>query len=163
VDRIRSNSLFEFRVGRSSSAQILRQFVKFGLVGLSGVGVGLGVLNICMWIWTCFPVANVVAFLVAVSWNFLLNRHFTFERVHKPIFRQWLEFIIACLGGAGVNWTVSMSLYYTISYFHQHYNYAALIGVGVSSLFNFMASRYYVFQKSKAVAEVSYSEKEKSF
>jgi len=150
----------QYPPSHDSLLKIVQQFIKFGLVGLSGVGVGLGVLNVCMWIWPCFPVANVIAFLIAVSWNFLLNRRFTFEPVNKSVFRQWLEFVIACLGGAGMNWAVSMTLYYTISYFHQHYNYAALIGVGISALFNFIVSRYYVFHKNKLSKELSYSELE---
>ena len=126
--------------------ELFRQLITFGGIGLSGVAVGLGTLNLCMILWRNFPVANMIAFLVAVTWNFFLNRRFTFKPVDKPLFRQWLEFAIACLGGTVVNWIVSMSLYYNVSFFNAHYNFAALAGVAAGCLFNFTSSRLYVFK-----------------
>jgi len=128
---------------------VFRQFLSFGIVGLTGVVVGLGTLNICMLIWHNFPLANVAAFLVAVTWNFFLNRRFTFTPTDKVVFRQWLEFITACLGGTLLNWIVSLTLYYSLVFFHYHYNFAAIIGIAVAALSNFTCSRLYVFKNKR--------------
>ena len=125
----------------------LAQFFKFGLIGLSGMVIGLAILNLFMFSMHNFPLANIIAFIVAASWNFLLNRQFTFEKIKKTFFRQWLEFVIACLGGAVANWTVSMGLYFTWPFFFQHYNFAAIAGIIVGFSFNFLVSRFYVFRK----------------
>ena len=125
--------------------QTIKQFIKFALVGLTGLFVGLSALNIGMLIFHNFLTANIIAFLLAVTWNFLLNHRFTFGKTDKHIFRQWLEFTTACLAGAGVNWAISMTLYYSQDFFHSHYNLAALTGVAGGCMFNFISARYYVF------------------
>ena len=130
---------------KPGSWHTFRQFASFALVGLSGVLVGLGVLNLCMLVAASFPLANGVAFLVAVTWNFWLNRRFTFDPTDKPLPQQWLRFVAVCAGGAVVNWAVSLGLYYGVAFFQQHYNCAALMGVAVASLFNFIAARSCVF------------------
>lgn len=141
----------------SSPRPVLRQFVMFCLVGLSGVGAGLGVLNLCMAVYPCFPAANVAAFLVAATWNFLLNRRFTFGPTDKPFLRQWFQFLIASGGGAVLNWTVSMGLYYGLTFFRRHFNYAALLGITTACAANFLLSRSYVFRNTEHVRRLSLS------
>lgn len=130
----------------SGARRTVRQFALFALVGTSGMVVGLGVLNLCMAIWPCFPVANVAAFLIAVTWNFILNQRYTFPHIDKPMHRQWFEFVIACLGGTAVNWTVAMGLYYGLEWFRDHFNCAALAGVVSACAVNFFTSKFYVFR-----------------
>lgn len=132
-------------MSQTCSIDTLRQFLRFALVGLSGMAVGLGTLDLFMMLWHSFPLANVLAFSVAVTWNFLLNRRFTFEAANKPILRQWGEFVVACSGGAILNWAVAMGLYYSFVFFASHYNCAALAGVAAASIVNFLSSRCYVF------------------
>jgi putative flippase GtrA len=69
-----------------------KQFVKFGLVGLSGVLVNLAVFNLTMRLWALLSgheggalplrveyLANGLGFLVAVLSNYALNRRWTFQ------------------------------------------------------------------------------------
>ncbi len=134
---------------RRTLVNTLVQFTKFSLIGLSGMAVGLGALNLFMVIWRNFPMANVVAFFVAVTWNLLLNRRFTFAPTNKSFSREWFEFVTACSLGAVLNWAISFSLYYTFSFFHEQFNYAAMIGVATAYLLNFTLSRLYVFRNRK--------------
>ena len=66
----------------------LRQFVKFSLVGGSGVLVNLAVFNLTMLVWHLADdgeplaakyVANLLGFVVSVLSNYVLNRHWTFR------------------------------------------------------------------------------------
>lgn len=134
----------------ASRMKWVRQFVIFGLVGATGMGVALGTLNLCMMMWESFLFANVIAFFVAGTWNFFLNRRWTFDATGKPIVRQWGEFLTACLSGTAVNWTASMGLYYSFPFFAAHYNAAAIIGVIVGYVANFILSRNYVFRRANA-------------
>ncbi len=136
--------------------RLINQFIRFGLVGLSGMAVGLGVLNLSMVIYENFILANLVAFLAAVTWNFFLNRRFTFQSREITIFRQWCRFVLACLTGAAANWAVSMTLYYSVGYFRSHFNQAALIGVATGFIANFFLSKRFVFQAcAKPVVETT--------
>lgn len=95
----------------------LRQFVKFGLIGGSGVLVNLLVVGLCnnaaihlfnsheYDAFLALPGTNlairnyivyaVIAFLVANIYNFLLNRHWTFKHSDKaPFLKEFLPFLL---------------------------------------------------------------------
>ena len=127
--------------------QEVQRLVRFGGVGASGLVVGLTVLNLGMLISGRFMLANFAAFIVAVTWNFSLNRRFTFEPTGRWIGRQWAEFVLGSLGGAVVNWSISVSLYTSVDFFRDHYNAAALLGVAASAGGNFLWSRWVVFRE----------------
>lgn len=81
----------------------MAQCVEFLAVGLSGAFVDLGVLSLLL-SGMAFEVARPCAILVAMCWNFILNRTFTFaEASHNSIFRQFLGFASACSLGAVAN------------------------------------------------------------
>ena len=133
----------------SDDLKTLRQFVACGLVGLSGVGVGLGMINLVMRLHPNFVLANVAAFFVAVTWNFLLNRRFTFRNANdKPIGVQWMLFVVSSLFGTAVNWAVSFTLYFRFAFFEQYYNLPALCGVAVGYTVNFILAKLIVFNRS---------------
>lgn len=124
----------------------LKQFIKFGIIGASGLGVGLGTINIMMLFDTGFVAANILAFIIAATWNFFLNRKFTFgSDSNKSLVKQWIQFLASCSLGAAANWAISFSLYYSIPHLEKHYNIPALIGVTVGCIANFMCSKYLVF------------------
>jgi len=89
---------------------LLRYALKFGVVGLLGVAVDVGIFNLLRvdalhtswWINTAIG-AKVVSTSAAIIFNWLGNRYWTFraER-HKHIVREFLEFVGASLIGMGV-------------------------------------------------------------
>lgn len=111
----------------------LRQFLTFGLVGGSGVLVNMAVFALCNNIGhhlidvdyrdVFFPLLSTrfnvryghlyvwIAFAVAVTWNFLLNRYWTFraEGGRAPFLKEYLPFFLvgAC---ANVGTTVIFTL-----------------------------------------------------
>lgn len=131
----------------------LSQFIRFAAVGLSGLGVGLGAINLAMMAVHSFPAANVVAFLLAGSWNFALNRRFTFAHTNKTLWRQWAQFMASCALGSLLNWAVSMGLYYGLEVFQRHYNLAAVLGVAAGCLANFLTCKRYVFTSGRAAVQ----------
>ena len=125
----------------------IKQFIKFGLVGASGLGVGLAVINIIMRCYENFVIANIVAFVIAATWNFVLNHKFTFKNnVERHIVILWAMFIGSSLIGAFSNWAISFSLYYNLEIFKQHYNLAAVCGVIAGYLINFLFAKHIVFK-----------------
>jgi len=140
MQRVKENKRVEF-------SQIAWQFVKFCLVSLPGVGLAFGFLNIFMFLLNNFPAANAVTFLIVVTWNFILHRRFTFGCTTGSAIHQWFKYVLAYLGAAVLNLTISMSFYYSFDYFNRHFNYAAITGAGFACIAHFLHSRSHVFRK----------------
>ncbi len=71
----------------------VRQFVKYGLVGASGVIVNLVVFHIALRYLGFQPaIAATFSFIVAAASNFTWNRHWTFRRSAPPILSQAWKF-----------------------------------------------------------------------
>src|SRR4051812_22759877 len=88
----------------SGLGDLARTFFRFGLVGCSGMGVdllALMLLRMCL----PFAMARGVAIWFAMTWNFLLNRRFTFAAARdESALRQYPLYCGSGLGGALVSW-----------------------------------------------------------
>jgi dolichol-phosphate mannosyltransferase len=74
------------------------QLVRFGLVGASGYVVNLVVFAVCVHgVDLNYRLAAVVAFLVAVTNNFLWNRHWTFDARDGHAGFQAARFLVVSL------------------------------------------------------------------
>ena len=74
------------------------QLVRFGLVGGVGFVVNLAVYAVCVHgAGIDYHAANVVAWLVAVLNNFVLNRHWTFDAADGRAHAQAVRFVLVSL------------------------------------------------------------------
>jgi putative flippase GtrA len=74
------------------------QLIRFGIVGATGFVVNLGVYALCVHpLSVPYQVAAVIAWLVAVSNNFVLNRHWTFDASAGQARFQALRFFVVSL------------------------------------------------------------------
>lgn len=129
--------LYTFRYGNWSH---LAQFL---VVGSSGVIINLVTLNLLLRWPLGVNEAVVAAILVSMSWNFLMNRRFTFSYARREsLVGQFAKFAAACSAGALVNYLVTTHLWSAAS----HTEWAAIAGILSGTLFNFTASRYLVFR-----------------
>jgi putative flippase GtrA len=81
-----------------------RQIVRFALVGGSGYVVNLAVYAGCVHgMGADYRVAAVLAFLVALSTNFALNRHYTFDARDGRLHHQAPRFVVVSLASFGVS------------------------------------------------------------
>lgn len=122
------------------------QLMQFALVGSSGMIVDLSCYSVLM---TMLPIsaARALAIWVAMSWNFALNRRFTFaESRRDSAIRQYFLFCLACLLGGIVNWGVSVGLSSLVPFFQDWKLLAAVLGVIAGTGFNFLLSRIIVFR-----------------
>lgn len=128
---------------RSSKAEL----VLFSLTGAAGFLVDVGIV----WIFTRAGVApltaQAVAFTVAVTVTWLLNRRFTFAQHASPNWlREWLHYVAANSIGAVVNNGVYALLVLTVAIFSKEPVFAVAIGSLAGLIFNFTASRALVFR-----------------
>jgi dolichol-phosphate mannosyltransferase len=87
------------------------QLIRFAAVGASGYVVNLAVFAICVHVLTIdYRVASVVAFLISVANNFVLNRHWTFDAKHAHPVDQGARFFAVSLLAFGFTYVVLVAL-----------------------------------------------------
>ncbi|MBU2790022.1 GtrA family protein [Acidithiobacillus caldus] len=98
--------------------------------------------------WGDIP-AQLLAFMVAVTVTWLVNRSWTFaEHASERWVKEWLRYTTANSVGAAVNNAVYIVLVLTLSLFSKHPIFAVAAGSVVGMGVNFMASRRLVFRRS---------------
>ena len=79
---------------------MIQQFIKFCVVGGSGVFIDFGITYLCKeWLRLNKYLANSLGFLCASTSNYVLNRIWTFHNENPDIAGQYLRFLgIAAVG-----------------------------------------------------------------
>ena len=132
--------LYAFKLGRFARP------LQFVLVGSTGMVVDLLLFSLLRLV-SGLEVARAVAIWVAMTWNFLLNRTLTFSYARSgSMVRQYVLFCLACLLGAIINWSVSVSLSRYVPLFARWEVLAAVCGIIAGTTSNYILSAYVVFK-----------------
>ena len=132
--------LYRFKFGSAS------RMVSFALVGVSGFVVDLAGYVGLQSLGAGHVVARLLSFWPAVTWNWWLNRGFTFhERPKRPVLRQWIEFIASSLLGFAANVGTYVALTSNVEFFAQDRITALICGVGVGAAANFLIASKFVY------------------
>jgi len=117
------------------------KFLKFGIIGFSGMVIDFSItilfkekLKIHRYI------SNSVGFTVAASFNYLLNRIWTFESSNPKILLEYSSFIAISLIGLAIN-NFSLYLFEKKLKFYT----AKFFAILVSTSWNFLANYYFTF------------------
>ena len=141
--------LYSFKFGG------LARLCCFGLVGASGLAIDVTCYLGLQWIGLEHRLARFLSFWPAVTWNWRLNRSFTFgERHREPHVRQWGKFVAGSLVGLSLNvgsYTVLTSL---VDFFASHQLLALLSGVLLATLVNFLLANLYVYRRHSGTAAI---------
>ncbi len=153
--------VFEFLVGlydKWLGRFIPTRFALFGTVGALGVAVQLGVLWVLLHLvfgerfvyghWSnevTFNVANTLAAVAAMTFNFVLNNELTYSdkrlRGFAPLLRGWAKFALTCSLGLLTN--VGSAAALKSMGFHDFV--AVIIGIVLGSVWNFALSSKFVW------------------
>jgi putative flippase GtrA len=129
----------------------LRQFIKFVVVGGTGTLVNLGVFQLLVWLYERASggsaglfnqIAVGIAFCVAVTSNFLLNRFWTF-RHRGRIVRHFGRFFLVSLIGLGLN-ELFFTLLHNVAGVHRLVS--LLLAILIVMPFNFIGSKWWAFR-----------------
>jgi dolichol-phosphate mannosyltransferase len=124
------------------------QLMQFLAVGALGTVVNLVALSVLMRLALPQRAAVALAIFVAMCFNFVLNRRFSFSATrHRPWPRQFVGFVAASSAGALINYFTTVFTAARIPGIRVEL--AALIGIAVGTMFNFVASRYLVFRTAR--------------
>ncbi len=121
------------------------QLAQFAVVGAAGTVVNLAILTALIAVRVPLQLAVAGAILGSMTFNFVLNRRFSFSFARTGSWwRQYVRFVAASSFGALINYALTMAVV-------RHFpgvvpQLAALAGIAVGLGFNFVASRYLVFR-----------------
>ncbi len=119
------------------------KFIKFGLVGTTGLIIDFGSTYILKEKLKVFPyLASSIGFTLAASSNYLLNRLWTFHSINPQIFLEYSSFILISLIGLGINNTF---LWLFSGHYKQNFYLSKLLATIITILWNFLANFYITF------------------
>jgi dolichol-phosphate mannosyltransferase len=126
----------------------LFRIVKFALVGLSGVGVNIGILYLLTEFAGLFYLASaVIAIEVSIISNFSLNDYFTFADKRAPgitgFLRQLGKFNLVSLFGLVIN-TAVLALFTEV--FGVYYLVSQLFGIAAATSWNYMGNIWWTWK-----------------
>jgi len=121
---------------------------RFCLVGASGVLVNLAVFQSTIILGTPLLIASALAFVIAASSNFFLNRAWTFwgANSRERTAARWARFLGASAAGLAVNLAVLSML---TGWLGLWYIPGQLCGIAAGTLLNFWLSRSWVFRTGR--------------
>jgi len=91
------------------------------------------------------PLAGSVAgYIVAMTWNYTINRVWTFRAGGAPILSSYGRYAMGTLAGFGVRMGTQALLMP-----HIPYQLAAASGIALGTVFNFAASQYWALRKAR--------------
>lgn len=123
------------------------QFIRFGISGVAGFITDASLVVLFTRTFSIGPIpAQIIAFSVAVTVTWLINRHWTFaEHTSDRWLYEWGKYVAANSLGAAANNAVYVSLVLTTAIFSKYPVFAVALGSVVGMVFNFASSKHLVF------------------
>lgn len=136
-------TLHSFSNHRSAAWREWKRVFKFGIVGISGIVVNLGLLFLLVEFFTMNKdLASPVAIEFSILNNFIWNDLWTFTTVaNQKVSGRWHRltvFNIVSIGGAVINYAIFLML---TAWLGVYYLAAQLIGILVAFIWNFLVNR----------------------
>ncbi len=120
------------------------KFIKFGVVGFSGVLVDFGVTFICKeFVKIPKYISNAIGFTLAATWNYFFNRIWTFESHDPHITFEFLRFFGVSLIGLGIN---TLILWVLVSKYKKNFYLSKLFAILTVMIWNFFVNLYFTFR-----------------
>ncbi len=123
---------------------IVMRFIRFGIVGASGMIVDFGVTWLCKekLRWNKY-VSNSLGFILAASNNYFWNRLWTFHSESVEIVREYSTFVLIALVGLGLNNLIIWLLHEKA---HLNFYLSKLIAIGCVMIWNFSMNYVFTFR-----------------
>jgi len=121
----------------------LFKFLKFGVVGFSGLIVDFGVTYLCKEKLKLHKyLSNSLGFLVATGTNYSLNKYWTFHNQDKAYILQFGKFFVISLVGLAISNSLIYLLHEKLKW---NFYFSKVCAIAFVSLWNFFANYLYTF------------------
>lgn len=124
----------------------VRQFVKFGIVGLSSTIIDWGIFYLLNHYMVYYLTAKVMSFSVAVINSFIWNRRWTFRSQDPNRNKEFIKFLLISLVGLTIN---ALIMYVAVSVYGTRKIVGLIFATGITTSWNFLANKFYTFRKSQ--------------
>lgn len=125
------------------SADTAVKFLKFGVVGFSGMLVDFGLTYLCKEKLRIQKyVANAIGFTSAASSNYIFNRLWTFNSHNPDIALEYGRFLGISLIGLLIN---TLVIYLLVSKTKTNFYLAKLVAIVIVTIWNFVVNLNYTF------------------
>lgn len=133
---------------------MVKQFIKFGIVGLSNTVIGYGIYVVTLFLLQQFAVfsnidiyiAQFVMFILSVAWSFYWNNRFVFATQNKENNRIFLRLIKTYASYAFTSLFLSeILLMLWVKGLHINEYIAPVINLLVTVPLNYLIQKYWVF------------------
>ena len=123
---------------------ILLRFIRFGIVGFSGMIVDFGVTWLCKekLRWNKY-LSNSLGFILAATNNYIWNRLWTFQSESQAVAREYISFVVIAVIGLGLN---NLIIYLLHERLHLNFYLSKLIAIGCVTLWNFSMNYVFTFR-----------------
>lgn len=119
------------------------KFIKFGIVGFSGVFIDFGFTYITKeYLKAQKYLANAIGFTMAASSNYFLNRVWTFHSHNPNIGGEYARFLLVSILGLGIS---TLVIYLLNGRFKMNFYLAKLFAIGGVTVWNFFVNIIYTF------------------
>jgi len=123
--------------------ELIIKFLKFGMVGASGVVVDFGFTYLGKEIIRIQKyVSNAIGFTIAASTNYFLNRWWTFHSNNPEIGIEYSRFLFISILGLGIN---TLVIWLLVSRYNRNFYVSKLIAIGVVTVWNFFLNLLFTF------------------
>lgn len=125
------------------SRVLILKFLKFCVVGFSGMVVDFGITWLCKekFGWNKY-VSNSLGFILAATNNYLWNRLWTFQSTNKNIPVEYGKFFLISIIGLGIN---NLVVYLLHGKLKLNFYLAKIFAIGVVTIWNFVMNYLFTF------------------
>ena len=126
--------------------KVIDEFFKFGLVGFLGTLINLLILYVFTeFVGIYYLVSAIIAFFVAMTSNFILNKIWTFkEPIKLNVGKKYLQFSLVSVVALFVN---LFFLYVFTEFLGIYYLISQVLAIGVSLIINFLGNKIWTFKR----------------
>ena len=123
---------------------IVLRFIRFGIVGASGMVVDFGITWFCKekLRWNKY-ISNSLGFVTAATNNYIWNRLWTFQSQSEAVAREYLSFFLIAVVGLGIN---NLVIYLLHGRLKWNFYLSKLIDIGVVTIWNFTMNYVFTFR-----------------
>lgn len=127
---------------------IINKILKFSSVGALGSITNISIYSMLVFVNINYNIASILAFIVAVTQNYTLNKRWTFKDHNTKTKKKFIKYFILNLSSFMINLGVLNLVVLNFDESNLTKIIGQILGIGVAMGFNFLGSYLIIFAKN---------------